>query len=1050
LRLWQLAVRRPVGTSVVYLAIGLFGYVSLRQLSIDLLPSIDMPSISITTAYEGVAPEEIETLITRPLEQAVSRIQGVDRLQAVSAEGLSRIQLRFHWGQDLGEALDDVRMAIDRVRGQLPEDAEPPIVYKFDLASAPVAAIGVTGAGDPRALKRFAEDALARRLERVPGVASATARGGRDREIRIELRAERLSALGVTAEEVAAVVRTENRTVSAGDMRDAGREVVIRTAGEYERVEDIESVVVTVRDQRPVRVRDLGEVVDGAREQRSELWIDGRTGIELQIFKQSGANTLEVAEGVAREIDAINRERAGQLQLAMLWDTSKFIRSAVDNVNVSGLIGAVLALAVLLLFLGDLRATAVIATSIPLSVLATFGLMRFTGITLNLISFGGLALGIGMLVDSAIVILESIHHERGGAPPDVAAERGTAQVALAVAAGTLTTVAVFVPVVYLGDFAGVFFRELATVVSFALGASLLVALTLVPMLAARLLQRADTSRPPAFFGKALGAIEEVYGRLLAASLARPGTVVLIATVLLAMSALLLPRIGLELAPQTDEGRLDVDLELPVGTPIETTMKVIQDIEQRVRGAVRPEEIEHLVTTAGPETWWRAQGSNEGEVDVMLVPVSKRTRSSKEIEEAVHAAVAGIPGAEVRVRQFATNPLLRFMRGGGDDRLRVEIRGQELDLADALARRVVAALTDLPGVTHARPDRELGQLERVVRVDRARAAELGLGSGEIASAVEHYVLGRVATYFREHGDEYDVRVILHEADRERLSQLAQLPVLAPDGRRVPLSSLARIEQQRGPSSIARLDQERILTIDVGTAGRPLNELAADVSDALARIELPPEFSLRLSGELEEQQETFQALLFGLVLAVFLVYAVMAIQFESALHPLVVMISVPFAFTGVALALLLTSTTFNMYSFLGTIVLVGIAVNNAIVLVDYANVLRREQGKSAREALIEAGVRRLRPILMTTLTTVLGMVPLAWASGEGNEIQAPLARVVIGGLVTSTLVTLIVIPCVYVLFEALRPAAPRPAEASAREPLASPLRPRARARRPPEIR
>jgi hydrophobic/amphiphilic exporter-1 (mainly G- bacteria), HAE1 family len=448
------------------------------------------------------------------------------------------------------------------------------------------------------------------------------------------------------------------------------------------------------------------------------------------------------------------------------------------------------------------------------------------------------------------------------------------------------------------------------------------------------------------------------------------------------------------------------------------MVAIVDIERRVRAALRPGETKHLITTAGPETWWRAQGSNEGEVDILLVPVGERARSVSEIEQAVTAAVAGIPGAQIRVRQTTTNPLMRFMRGGGDDRLRIEIRGQELDVADTLGKRVADAVLEVPGVTHARGDRELGQLERVLRVDRARAAELGLGSAEVANAVEHYVLGRVATFFREHGDEFDVRVVLADDDRERLEQLPQLPVLAADGRLVPLSSLVEVQERHGPSSIARLDQERILTLDVGTQGRPLNEIAEDVRAAVAGIELPEGFSVQLSGELEEQQETFDALFFGIVLAVFLVYAVMAMQFESIRHPIVVMVSVPFGFIGVALALLATATTVNMYSFLGTIVLVGIVVNNAILLVDYTNRLRREQGMALVPALVTAGSRRLRPILMTTLTTALAMLPLAWSAAEGNEIQAPLARVVIGGLLVSTLVTLVVVPCVYLLVE--RPA------------------------------
>jgi HAE1 family hydrophobic/amphiphilic exporter-1 len=1016
-RLSRTATHRPIGTSIIYIAIALFGVVALRQLAVDLLPEVDMPRISITTAYEGVAPEEIETLITRPIEQAVSSIEGVERIEAVSAEGLSRVQLQFDWGKDLQEAVDDVRVAIDRTRSRLPEDAETPTVYKFDLSAAPVAFIGVTGAGDPRLLKHLAEDTLARRIERVPGVASVQVRGGRDREIRLELDADRLSALGITADQVATAVARENRTVSAGDMLDSGREVVIRTAGEYERVGDIESVVVATREGGPVRVRDVADVVDTYRELNSELWIDGEPGIRVMVYKQSGANTVAVVEELRAEIERVNRDYRGNVSLEVLWDSSSFIESAVTNVQSSALVGAALAVVVLLLFLGDIRATMVVATSIPLSVLATFGLMYFWGITLNVISFGGLALGIGLLVDAAIVILENIHHRREeGLDPTEAAVSGASEVGPAVLAGTLTTLAVFVPVVFIGGFEGVFFGEMAIVVSFALACSLAVALTLVPMLAARLLRRGRPSSVRANLSqRALSRAERAYERLVRGALTSPALVVILAVALLGTSVLLVPWVGFELMPETDEGRLDVDVELPIGTPIEHTMTVIRDVEARIVEAIDPAELDHVVTTAGPESWWQSKGGNEGEVDVMVVPVAQRDRSIAEIEKSVREAVEGIPGARIRIRQRSSNMLMRFMRGGGEDRVSVEIRGHELDTADALSQRVVDAVQDVPGVTHARADRELGQLERMLTVDRTRASELGLGSADVAAAVEHYVLGRVATRLREHGDEFDVRVVLSPEDRLRLEQLPELPVLTPDGRRVPLSALVDVTERRGPSSIARLDQERIVRVDVGVADRPLDEIAEDIDAAIARIETPEGFTLALGGELTEQEEAFSNLLLGIVLAIFLVFTVMAVQFESLKQPLVVMVSVPFAFIGVVLALVTTGTTFNMNSFLGAIVLVGIVVNNAIVMIDHANGLRREGGMQPGPAIVTAAVRRLRPILMTTATTVLAMLPLALATTEGSEIQAPLARVVVGGLLTSTLVTLVVVPCVYALAE-----------------------------------
>ncbi|MBK9001167.1 MAG: efflux RND transporter permease subunit [Myxococcales bacterium] len=1033
----QTAVLRPVGVAIIYLAIVMLGLVGFRQLAVDLLPDVDVPRISITTQYEGVSPEEIETLVTRPIEQATSTIEGVERLEATSSEGLSRVQLQFAWGVPLDQALDDVRVAIDRVRAALPEGATQPNVHKFDLSSVPVAFLGLTGTGDPRRLKYLAEDELSRALERVPGVASVDVQGGRDREIRVALDGARLSALGISATQVAAALARENRTVSAGDMRDGGRDVVVRTAGEFESLDDIAGVVVAARDANPILVRDLGKVEDSIRRVRSELWIDGAPGIRLRVYKQSGANTVEVVKAVRAELERINADYAGRAQLTVIWDSSEYIKSAVSNVSQGASLGAALAVLVLLFFLRSLRATLVVAAAIPVSIVATFGVMFFRGMTLNVVSFGALALSIGMLVDSAIVILENIHRKGAdGLAPKEAATQGAGEVGSAVTAGAITTIAVFVPVVFMGGFVGVLFSEMAEVVTFSLACSLLVALTLVPMIAARLMSQRRLAASPGVAARASDAIgrflaraDAAYGRLIGASLTAPWAVVLGALVVFASSMMFAKRIGVELVPQADEGRIDISLELPVGTPLETTSGVMMEAERRVRGALRQGELAHVVTTAGPENWWRPGGSNEGKIELSLTSRDERLRTSAEIEGSVRKSLDGIAAARLQIRQSTSNILTRIIRRG-EDRLAVDIRGHDLEKADAIAREVVALMRETRGVTFARPDRELGQPERVIHVDRARAAELGLGSAEVAAAVEHYVLGRVATRYRDQGDEFDVRVQLAESERERLEQLPDMPILAPDGRRVALRSLVEISERKGPSSISRLDQERVLRVNGGTAaGLPLGEVAAAIKARLGALETPEGFTVTVAGELEGQDEAFSTFLIGILLAVFLVYAAMAVQFESVRHPLVVMASVPFAFTGVVAALVISGTTFNMNSGLGVIVLVGVAVNNAIVLVDYTNVLRREHGFELRQAVIAAGTRRLRPILMTTLTTVLGLLPLALAAGDGSETQAPLARTVLGGLLACTVVTLLLLPCVYYLVEKRQARALAPGTAPA---------------------
>jgi HAE1 family hydrophobic/amphiphilic exporter-1 len=603
-----------------------------------------------------------------------------------------------------------------------------------------------------------------------------------------------------------------------------------------------------------------------------------------------------------------------------------------------------------------------------------------------------------------------------------AAVSGSREVALAILAGTLTTIAVFVPVVFIGGFEGVFFKEMAVVVCFALLCALLVALTLVPAAAARLLRDDEHHGPLApLFERSerwLERLDEGYARSLRRSLTRPGRVVAVALALLALSLALFPVLGFELMPTTDEGRIDVSVELPVGTPVESTGALMRRLEDRVRAVLDEGELAHLVTLAGPESWWRPAGGHRGSMEVMLVPVSERSRSVETVADEIQEVLTDVPGAEIRVHQRSSNPLMRMTRGGGEERLAVEIRGHELAVADRLAERVVEQMEAVPGVSWARADREEGAMERTLHLDRSRLADLGLTGGEVADAVEHYVLGRVAGRFRDAGEEVDIRVQLAQGDRELVEQLPRLPIVTPDGRSVPLEAVATFATRRSPASINREDQQRLLRVEAGTGGRPLGDIAADVSAGLDALEVPEGFSVRLGGELEEQRKVFTSLLTGIVLAVFLVYTVMAIQFESLLHPLIIMTSVPLSLIGVVVALLLTGTTFNMNSFLGTIVLVGIVVNNAIVLVDYVNLLRREEHKSLKVALIEGGRRRLRPILMTSLTTALGLLPIAIGIGEGSEIQAPLARVVIGGLASSTLLTLFFVPCLYLLVETRR--------------------------------
>ena len=1052
------SVRRPIGVAVLSIVVCILGGIAASRLPVNLLPEVDFPRISIITNYPGVGPEEIENLLTRPIERAVSTVEGVTTLEGESAEGLSRVQLQFDWGTNLDSAASDVREALDRLRAELPEDAEQPAVLKFDISATPVATLGLSGGSDPRRLRYLADEVLTRRLERLPGIASVQVNGGRLREIRVELSLPRMVALGVTGDQVIEALGGDNRNVSAGDMTESGREVLVRTLGELRSVNEVGAVLVDGRADpqgaqssttrpggpparqpsgaasgagRPVYVRDVAEVSDAFQEIVSEQWVDGRPGIVLRVSKQADANTVEVVERLEQEIELINREYGGRARVILIHDTGEYIESAITNVREAAMYGAVLAVLVLLLFLRDLRATAVIAVSIPFSVLATFALMYFSGFSLNLISFGGLALGIGMLVDNAIVILENIYRRRqdGLSPADAAVE-GTREVTPAVVSGTLTTISVFAPVIFLAGFTGVFFTELALVVVFSQITSLIVAITLVPALAARLLALPERRPAGGLLGRAaralegrFAALESSYLRLLRAVMANRWLTIAASCVLLAGAYRLASAIDVELMPQTDEGVVDLDFEMTVGTPVERTRVVVGELEKRIRRVVAPEEIANIVSSAGPDNPYRPGGGHEGEVEVTLVPVSQRDRGSGEIMEGIRGAIADLPDIDVRLRQRTTNPLQRFMRGSQGERLVVELRGHDLETAARLARRVETIMKSVPGIEDVRIGREEGLEERTVQIDTARAADLGLTRAEIARTVETYVLGRVATRLRDGGDEYDVRVMLREADRARTDQLGALPILSSRGV-VPLSAVADIGARRGPSSIEREGQERVVRIAGGLGERALSDVVADLEEALLRVERPTGFSIAVGGEAREQEIAFQGLGVGIALALLLVFAVMAVQFESLRSPLLIMSAVPFGFVGVVITLVATGTTFSLNAFLGCIVLVGIAVNNAIVLVNAANQLRDERG-DARTAMLEAGRRRLRPVLMTTATTALGVLPIALAVGEGSEIQAPLARVLLGGLLVSTLITLLLVPALYGLSLRRRTEAAPPA-------------------------
>jgi HAE1 family hydrophobic/amphiphilic exporter-1 len=1020
----RFAIQRPVTMFMLSAVIVLLGAISLTRLPVDLMPEFTAPTISINVGYSGVGPLEIEQLITRPIEQAVGAVAGVETIQSNSSEGRSNVRINFAWGTDMNEALDDVRTRIDRVRARMPEDADQIQIFKADSNAQAIMQLAVEGDFDAVTLREIAQNDLVTRLERVPGVAAVTVNGGLRRQIHVELSREKITALNLSVDRVVQTLRQENQNTPLGEVSQGDATYLVRSQGEFTSLDDISNLVVLTRDGVPIYLRDVAEVIDSTEDRRQFMRIDGRPGVRMAVNKQSEENTVAVSDGIRAEVERINREVPG-IRMLVTNDQSIFIERAINNVQEHALLGGILVVLIIFAFLRDFRSTLIVSTSIPISVIGTFALLYFGGFTLNTMTFGGLALGIGMIVDAAIVVLENTHrHLHMGKDRMTAAIDGSEEVWSAILTATLTHIAVFIPLLFLSGFSSILFAQLSFVVMFSLAMSLFVAVTIVPVLCSRWLhtpdEEASRSGMVGRFYRAseqfLENVDERYKKALHLSLAHRPTVIIGALASVVVAVLLYPLLSTELLPQTDEGEVNVNAELPVGTRVERTEEAMLRLEEMVREYV-PEATTIITSGGGFGGGFGGGGnSNRGQINIRLVPRDERERTNDEIAQELRRQLAGLPGVIVRANPAGGNWQLTRMLGGGDGdaRLALEIRGEDLDDARRIAQEARAVMESTPGIADVRVGREEGRPEITIRVDRPKAAMLGMTPQAVATTIQTNVAGTTAAQYRERGNEYPIVVRLREADREGIADIGDVLLSTPTGQVVPARNLLAVGREAGPVQIDRKNMERITRVnaDIETS---LSEAIAAVQSNLGQVRVPPDFAVGFGAEVEEQARAFRQLLLVLVLAVLLVYAVMASQYESLRDPFIIMFSIPVAGIGVVLSLLVTGTAFNMQAFIGVIMLAGIVVSNAILLVDYINTLRRRDGMSLREAVEVGGRRRLRPILMTSFATTLGLVPMAIGLGEGGELQAPLARVVIGGLLASTMVTLVLVPAVYTLFE-----------------------------------
>lgn len=1010
MKIADISIKRPVFAVMMIAALVVFGIVSYPRIGVDLFPNVEFPFATVTVVYPGADPASMETKVADPLEEALNTLSGIKVLRSTSLESVTQIMLQFELEVKIDTAIQDVRDRVSAALTKLPQGIDPPVVQKFDVGAAPVMAVALSGPLAARDLTRLADDVVKERVQRIAGVGSVDLVGGRDREIHVLVDPVRLAGMGLTVQDVSGALTAQNLELPAGRIQVGQREFAVKTKGEVRSVQEIADILIPARGAR-IRVGDVAVVEDGTAEARSHSSMDGVSAVAMVVRKQSGANTVAVAHAVKKELEILRPqiEKAGA-RLSIPTDNAPFIEHSIEDVRFDLIFGALLAVIVIMIFLHDFRATLISALAIPTSVVATFAFVQVMGFTFNNMTMLALSLSIGILVDDAIVVIENIHrHLEMGKPPLQAAADGTKEIGLAVFATTMSIVAVFVPVAIMKGIIGRFFYQFGLTVSFAVLVSLFVSFTLTPMMSSRLLRRSDHSARGNLLVRAservLGGIDAGYRRLLAGAIRHKFITLFAAFLSLVGSVFLVSRVKSEFLPPEDRAQYMVSVELPVGTGLQTTAKYVEGIAEDLRKN-GPGVTGTFVTIGGG-----AQGQvHLGQVQALLVPRTERAFHQEQAMGWVRERYAKVADALVTV-----NPISPLGNDGGfkQQPIQFNIRGRNMAELEKASAALIAELKKMPGMVDLDSSYRGGKPELAINIDRDRAAALGVPVAAIASTLRALVAGDKVTELKEGLDVYDVTVQLPEAQKRGLANLSNLVVRASTGALVPLSNVVQVQEGAGPSQIDRQARQRQVTVFAGLQGIPLGD-AIKVVNAAAIKSVPESLTTDYAGMGEMMGESFGYMLVALGLAVILVYMILAAQFDSFIHPFTIMLSLPLSVVGAFGGLYLTGMTLNIFSMIGFIMLMGLVTKNAILMVDFTNSLR-EQGRSAVDALMEAGPIRLRPILMTTFAMIFGMVPVALALGEGGETRAPMAVAVIGGLITSTMLTLVVVPVVYLIMD-----------------------------------
>ncbi len=1018
MKLADVSIQRPVFATMMVMALVVLGLFSYVKLNIDQYPDVDIPYVTATTVLPGAGPEQIESDVTKKIEDAVNLVAGIDHIQSISQEGISIVIIQFKLEIEGRQAAQEVREKIAAVRANLPADIKDPVIQRYDPASQPIMTLTVSGERSGKEITTYTKDVIKPRLENVPGVGSVDLVGGDEREIQIDVDAGRLQAYGLSIQDVIQGVSAANVEIPAGNLIQGPRELLLRTMGKYTTVADFAKVVVATPGGRVVHLSDLASVVDGAKERTSLTRVDGKRAVGLNILRQSGSNTVRVADALKQQLERVGAALPADLHIMVARDNSTFIRDSVHDVIFDIIYGGLLAVIVVYLFLANLRPTIISALALPTSIIASFIIMYALNFTLNVMSLMALSLAVGLLIDDAIVVIENIYrHMHEGSTPMEAAKAATSEIGLAVMATTFTIVAVFVPVAFMPGIVGRFFYQFGITVSVSVLVSLFVAFTLTPMLASRWLRKEDEEltnsggllrRGLYHFNHIFDIMSRRYQRAISWSLAHRKTIVLGAVVIFLLSFFLMRFLGSSFFPNSDQSEFNITVNASPGSSLAQTADVCARIETALR---KHPEVTTILTTIGAGN----DPVTRGNILVKLVKKRERTKGVDALMDEARAELRKVAGANLGF-QTQGGP------GGQGKTLIMSARGEDMTELQRVAGAVEQIVRTTRGAVDVENSLETSKPEVRINIDRDKASDLGINVGLIATTVRAMVDGYVATQYQEGGEQYDVRVQLQRNDRTSLQDIDNLTVKStkdlPAKRKllIPISDVAAVSQGSGPSKINRFDRQREIRIDANLSGRLLGEVLGDVEARTARLQLQPGYSVRVTGQGEMQAESFGNILLSLALAVVFVYIVLAAQFESFSYPFAIMLALPMSLIGAVFALLVCGSALSVISMIGIIMLMGLVTKNGILLVDYANVLR-DRGMARTEALVLAGSTRLRPILMTTFAMIFGMLPVALGLGEGSEFRSPMGQAVIGGLITSTLLTLFIVPVVYSIIDDL---------------------------------